>query len=206
MTIYVAFNPNSIKNAVTHDNHHNHHNTTNWTNITNGTVIPTPTYAPIIPTAFYPSQKPTMYYNDNDNKELCHQVGDFKFSFKQHNHDGWLLCNGSIYQITKYTQLYQEIQRLIGKNNGSVAYNSSLYFQIPHASEITIVGNADLYNGYKYRRANTVCGFNCSNNFTKGSGTLTDNTYFLKATMDKEITANAMTQFFAKLFIYSGTD
>ena len=153
-SIYIALNPNSISNAVKHNhnnNNHHHHNSnaSNWTNITNGTFIPTPTFAPINYTTFYPTQQPTQY------NPSYHDIGDFKLSFKNNNHGGWLLCNGATYQISKFELLYQEIGQSFRYDNAT--YNQSIYFQIPRVTGVA-VGVAGMFDGVAYAPSNTLYG------------------------------------------------
>ena len=110
--IFLTFEPTTIANAVKHSN--NHHHTHNHSNMSNRTFIPTPTFAPIAPTMYYPTRMSQKFiindnynYNSNsdsnlnakDDNHVAVHVGDFKYSFVKDNHDGWLLCNGSMYLI-----------------------------------------------------------------------------------------------------------
>lgn len=41
-------------------------------------------------------------------------IGDIKYSLKNANHDGWLLCNGNTYSTTAYPELYNVIKFTYG--------------------------------------------------------------------------------------------
>lgn len=46
-------------------------------------------------------------------------VGDIKYSLKSTNHDGWLLCNGTSYNTTTYSKLYDVIKYSYGGTGSS---------------------------------------------------------------------------------------
>lgn len=45
-----------------------------------------------------------------------HQVGDLKFSVQNHDHHGWLICDGRSFPISEYPELYAVIGTSFGSN------------------------------------------------------------------------------------------
>lgn len=75
------------------------------------------------------------------------RAGDIKYSLKGSNHNGWLLCNGSYFDKTKYADLYAAI----GTKFGSSGNN----FRVPS------------YSGYFFKSAaSTFSGTNLPSSFT----------------------------------------
>lgn len=75
------------------------------------------------------------------------RAGDLKYSLKGQNHNGWLLCNGSYYDKTKYADLYAAISTKFGSSGNS--------FRVPS------------YSGYFMKSAaTTFSGSSLPSNFT----------------------------------------
>lgn len=57
------------------------------------------------------------------NRKPDAQVGDYKYSAKQGNHDGWLVCNGAAVSRSTYAQLFGVINTLFGNGDGRTTFN-----------------------------------------------------------------------------------
>ena len=67
------------------------------------------------------------------------RAGDLKYSLKGQNHNGWLLCNGSYYDKTKYAELYAAISTKFGSSGNK--------FRVPYYSNYFFKGAASSFTG-----------------------------------------------------------
>lgn len=67
------------------------------------------------------------------------RAGDLKYSLRGSNHNGWLLCNGSYYDKTKYAELYSAIGTKFGSSGNS--------FRVPSYSGNFMKSAASSFSG-----------------------------------------------------------
>lgn len=110
------------------------------THIPTTTTKPTPKPTPT-PTET-PTKRPTG--NNNDYNLTRFNYGDYKLSAQSGSHQGWLLCDGTFQNKSKYPQLFNVIKYSFGN-----ASNKSMdLFRLPHANGVIpgIIGSSSSYS------------------------------------------------------------
>eukprot|EP01084_Bolivina_argentea_P125432 222241_1 len=109
------------------------------------TFVPTsqPTKSPTFDPSINPSYYPTLYPSPNPTKMPTliptyfdgYYAGDYKISAQNQSHGQWLLCDGSMYNISDYIELFDVIGHSFNLQN--VSQNVSL-FSLPNARDKVI--------------------------------------------------------------------